>query len=72
MCESQYFSPNGQTFYDKFLRSHLLPRGSWHPAPEFHALVALVRLPGEEHETLQIFGLIESCPEPCIQELGGL
>jgi hypothetical protein len=24
--------------------------------------IALVRLPGEEHETLHIFGLIESCP----------
>ena len=58
----QNCAPNDQTFYVKFPRSHLLGRGSWHPALELYALVASVRLPGQEHETLQIFGLIESCP----------
>ena len=53
---------NGQTFYAKFCRPHILPRGSWHPAVRPCVELASVRLPGEEHETLQIFGLIESCP----------
>jgi len=40
-----------QTFYAKFCRSHILLRGSWHPAVQLCVGLALVRLPGEEFET---------------------
>src|SRR3989338_2718703 len=59
----QNCAPNDQTFYVKFPRSHLLGRGSWHPALELYALVASVRLPGQKRLFLRFFVLKKMSPE---------